>query len=310
MNREPDRNQRKVLGKGLSALLPSRGTAPTAAVVATPAPEATLPENFEEFQSLSLDQIQPGEEQPRDVFDFEKMQELAQSIKANGILQPIVVYRDPASKGRYRIIAGERRWRAAGMAGLKEIPALVRTVERDKLLELSLIENIQREDLNPIEVATAFERLQSQHGLRHEQIAEQTGKDRSTITNFLRLLKLGDRAQAELKTGKISVGHARALLNVSNEKQQAELCDEIITKKLSVREVESLVKRLTQQPQQPVEKKEEKRVDPNVRAAIDELERVLGTKVHLLQGAKGAGRLMIEYYSQDDLDRIYSAIVQ
>jgi ParB family chromosome partitioning protein len=310
MNREPDRNQRKVLGKGLSALLPSRGTAPTtAAVVATPAPEAILPENFEEFQSLPLDQIQPGEEQPRDVFDFEKMQELAQSIKANGILQPIVVYRDPASKGRYRIIAGERRWRAAGMAGLKEIPALVRTVERDKLLELSLIENIQREDLNPIEVATAFERLQSQHGLRHEQIAEQTGKDRSTITNFLRLLKLGDRAQAELKTGKISVGHARALLNVSNEKQQAELCDEIIVKKLSVREVESLVKRLTQQPQ-PIEKKEEKRVDPNVRAAIDELERVLGTKVHLLQGAKGAGRLMIEYYSQDDLDRIYSAIVQ
>jgi ParB family chromosome partitioning protein len=311
MNREPDRNPRKVLGKGLSALLPNRGAMPAAAV-ATSAPEVSLPENFEEFQSLPLDQIQPGEEQPRDVFDFEKMQELSQSIKANGILQPIVVYRDPASKGRYRIIAGERRWRAAGMAGLKEIPALVRSVEREKLLELSLIENIQREDLNPIEVATAFERLQSEHGLRHEQIAEQTGKDRSTITNFLRLLKLGHRAQAELKMGKISVGHARALLNVADEKQQAELCDEIIIKKLSVREVEALVKRLTQAraAAQPVEKKEEQRVDPNIRAAIEELERVLGTKVHLLQGAKGAGRLMIEYYSQDDLDRIYSAIVQ
>ena len=311
MNREPDRNPRKVLGKGLSALLPNRGAMPAAAV-ATSAPEVSLPENFEEFQSLPLDQIQPGEEQPRDVFDFEKMQELSQSIKANGILQPIVVYRDPASKGRYRIIAGERRWRAAGMAGLKEIPALVRSVEREKLLELSLIENIQREDLNPIEVATAFERLQSEHGLRHEQIAEQTGKDRSTITNFLRLLKLGHRAQAELKMGKISVGHARALLNVADEKQQAELCDEIIIKKLSVREVEALVKRLTQTrlPTQSIEKKEERRVDPNIRAAIEELERVLGTKVHLLQGAKGAGRLMIEYYSQDDLDRIYSAIVQ
>ena len=312
MNREPDRNQRKVLGKGLSALLPNRGATATAVAVPPPPPEASLPENFEEFQSLSLDQIQPGEEQPRDVFDFEKMQELAQSIQANGILQPIVVYRDPASKGRYRIIAGERRWRAAGMAGLKEIPALVRTVEREKLLELSLIENIQREDLNPIEVANAFERLQSEHGLRHEQIAERTGKDRSTITNFLRLLKLGPRAQAELKMGNLSVGHARALLNIANEKQQAELCDEIIIKKLSVRDVESLVKRLTQQAQrsQANEKKEEKRMDPNVRAAIDELERVLGTKVHLLQGAKGAGRLMIEYYSQDDLDRIYSAIVQ
>jgi ParB family chromosome partitioning protein len=312
MNREPDRNQRKVLGKGLSALLPNRGATATGVAVPPPSSETSLPENFEEFQSLSLDQIQPGEEQPRDVFDFEKMQELAQSIQANGILQPIVVYRDPASKGRYRIIAGERRWRAAGMAGLKEIPALVRTVEREKLLELSLIENIQREDLNPIEVANAFERLQSEHGLRHEQIAERTGKDRSTITNFLRLLKLGPRAQAELKMGNLSVGHARALLNIANEKQQAELCDEIIIKKLSVRDVESLVKRLTQQQQrsQANEKKEEKRMDPNVRAAIDELERVLGTKVHLLQGAKGAGRLMIEYYSQDDLDRIYSAIVQ
>src|SRR5882757_11413310 len=301
MNREPDRNPRKVLGKGLSALLPNR----TLAAVPAPAP---VPEHFEEFQSIPLDLIRPGTEQPRDVFDFEKMQELSQSIRANGILQPIVVYRDPASKGRYRIIAGERRWRAAGMAGLKEIPALVRVVERDKLLELSLIENIQREDLNPIEVATAFERLQTQHGLRHEQIAEQTGKDRSTITNFLRLLKLGQRAQTELKMGTISVGHARALLNVTDEKRQAELCDQIIIKKLSVRDVESLVKRLTQP--QNAEPKEEKRVDPNIRAAIEELERVLGTKVHLMQGAKGAGRLMIEYYSQDDLDRIYSAIVQ
>jgi ParB family chromosome partitioning protein len=308
MNKEPDRNPRKVLGKGLSALLPNRN-ASTAAAVATPAPEATtLPASFEEFQSIPLDQIQPGEEQPRDVFDYEKMQELSQSIRSNGILQPIVVYRDPASKGRYRIIAGERRWRAAGMAGLKEIPALVRTVERNKLLELSLIENIQREDLNAIEVATAFERLQTQHGLRHDQIAEQTGKDRSTITNFLRLLKLGSRAQTELKMGAISVGHARALLNIVEERQQAELCDQIITKKLSVREVEALVKRLTQQ--QPTDSKEEKRIDPNIRAAIEELQRVLGTKVHLMQGAKGAGRLMIEYYSQDDLDRIYSAIVQ
>jgi ParB family transcriptional regulator, chromosome partitioning protein len=148
--------------------------------------------------------------------------------------------------------------------------------------------------------------------LRHEQIAERTGKDRSTITNFLRLLKLGQRAQNELKMGTISVGHARALLNVSDERRQAELCDQIITKKLSVRDVESLVKRLTQSGEsaQPTETKEEKRVDPNIRAAIDELERVLGTRVHLMQGVKGAGRLMIEYYSQDDLDRIYSAIVQ
>jgi ParB family chromosome partitioning protein len=309
MNKEPDRNPRKVLGKGLSALLPTRtppaAEPPPQPVVARP----PLPENFEEFQSIPLDQIHPGEEQPRDVFDTDKIEELSQSIRIHGVLQPIVVYRD--RENRYRIIAGERRWRAARIAGLAEIPALVRTVDRDRLLELSLIENIQREDLNPIEIATAFHRLASHHGLSHEQIAERTGKERSTVTNFLRLLRLGERAQHELRAGTISVGHARALLNLESHQEQARLCDEIVARKLSVREIEALVKKLTEPPPPPKEKLEDRaNADPNVRAAIDELEMALGTKVKLVPTSAHAGRLEIQYYSQEDLDRIYAVIVK
>jgi ParB family transcriptional regulator, chromosome partitioning protein len=311
MPNEPERNPRKVLGKGLSALLPTRSAPTPESQIAPAAAKPPLPENFEEFQNIPLDQLHPGEEQPRDVFDTDKIQELSQSIRIHGVLQPIVVYRD--RENRYRIIAGERRWRAARLAGLAEIPALVRTVDRDRLLELSLIENIQREDLNPIEIASAFHRLTSHHGLSHEQIAERTGKDRSTVTNFLRLLRLGERAQHELRAGTISVGHARALLNMDDHLEQARLCDEIIAKKLSVREIEALVKKLAERPQADIskEKSEDKRnVDPNVRAALEELEMALGTKVRLVPTSAAAGRLEIQYYSQDDLDRIYSVIVK
>jgi ParB family chromosome partitioning protein len=315
MHKEPERNPRKVLGKGLSALLPQR-SAPTPEPQvqpqqAAPAAKPVLPENFEEFQNIPLDQIHPGEEQPRDVFDSDKIGELSQSIRVHGVLQPIVVYRD--RENRYRIIAGERRWRAARLAGLAEIPALVRTVDRDSLLELSLIENIQREDLNPIEIATAFHRLANHHGLSHEQIAERTGKERSTVTNFLRLLRLGERAQLELKKGTISVGHARALLNMDNQQEQARLCDEIINRRLSVREIEALVKKLTEHPVTPAPKEkteETPKIDPNVRAALEELEMALGTKVKMVPTSPTAGRLEIQYYSQEDLDRIYSVIVK
>ena len=311
MHKEPERNPRRVLGKGLSALLPTRSAPISEPPSEAPAAKPALPENFEEFYNIPLDQIHPGEEQPRDVFDSDKIQELSQSIRAHGVLQPIVVYRD--RDNRYRIIAGERRWRAARLAGLAEIPALVRAVDRDRLLELSLIENIQREDLNPIEIASAFHRLVSNHGLSHEQIAERTGKERSTVTNFLRLLRLGERAQHELKAGSISVGHARALLNVDSPQEQARLCGEIIAKKLSVREIEAIVKKLTEHPPSDTRKEkseENTKADPNVRAAVEELEMALGTKVRLIPTSAAAGRLEIQYYSQEDLDRIYSVIVK
>lgn len=305
----PERNPRKALGKGLSALLPSR-PAPAAQPAEPPPPP---PERSEEFQNLPLDRIQPGDEQPRDRFDQEKLQELAQSIRANGLIQPITVA--AGSNGKFRIIAGERRWRAAQLAGLKEIPALVRNVHQHQHLELALIENIQREDLNPIEIATAFYRLASDHGLSHDQIAERTGKDRSTVTNLLRLLRLGPRVKDALVAGTLSVGHARALLNITDHEEQAEVCDRIVAKQLSVRETESLVKSLTQQPAadslQLTEKKDKSAdLDPNVRAALDEMAMALGTRVRLVKRSPTSGRLEIEYYSQDDLDRIYSVIVK
>lgn len=322
MNRELDRNPRKALGKGLSALLPPRTQPPVPApeihqaqTAAAPAPalapKPRLPENFEEFQSIPLDHIEPGGEQPRESFDNDKLHELSQSIQANGLIQPITVLKTEPDK--YRIIAGERRWRAARLAGLTEIPALVRSVEKDKLLELALIENIQREDLNPIEIATAFQRLASEHGLSHEQIAERTGKDRSTVTNFLRLLRLSPLVRHEVISGRLSMGHARALLNISDEARQQRACDEVIEKQLSVRETEAYVKQLTNEStpkSAPTEKPEPKPLDPNIRAALDEMAMALGTKIKLIAKSASAGRLEIEYYSQDDLDRIYSVIVK
>ncbi len=188
MNKEADRNPRKALGKGLSALLPSRSSASTTtSVQPAPAPVPDLPERFEAFQSLPLAHIVPGAEQPRSNFDPAKLNELADSIRANGVIQPITVRQD--GPGRYRIIAGERRWRAAQIAGHTTIPALIRSATEHERLELALIENLQREDLNPIEIATAFQRLIEEHKLNHEDIAQRTGKDRSTVTNFLRLLR-------------------------------------------------------------------------------------------------------------------------
>ncbi len=217
------------------------------------------------------------------------------------------------SSGEFRIIAGERRWRAAQLAGLAEMPALVRSVPEGDLLELALIENIQREDLNPIEVATAFERLHREYRLSHEEIANRTGKDRTTVTNTLRLLKLSPGARQELISGGITMGHARAILNM-NEEDQSLLCDEIKAKHLSVRATESIVKRVSEAPiahqhiiqNRPVTEL----IDPNVRAAVDEMSMVLGTRVKLYPRSEAAGRLEIEYYSQEDLERIYSVIVK
>ena len=270
-----------------------------------------LPENFEDFQTIPLHQISPNEEQPRSIFNDEKLQELAQSIRANGLLQPITVYR--VAPRQYRLVAGERRWRAAALAGLQEIPALVRTVEQHQLLELALIENIQREDLNPIEIATAFHSLATQHGLSHEQIAERTGKDRSTVTNFVRLLKLSPFVREALTSGQISVGHARTLLNMPNEAAQADTCRRIMDEQLSVRQTEKLVKELTNAP--PSKRKGELKtegepIDPNVRAALEEIASALGTKVKLYAKSATSGKLEIEYYSQEDLDRIYSVITK
>ena len=312
MTREPDRNPRKALGKGLSALLPSRPASADHEQRESAPPAPPLPQNFEQFQSIPLDRIQPGEQQPRENFDDQTLSELAQSIRANGLIQPITVYR--AGPDQYRIVAGERRWRASRLAGLTEIPAFIRTVEQQQLLEMALVENLQRKDLNPIEIAVAFQRLANEHGLSHEQIAERTGKDRSTVTNLLRLLRLSSFVRQKLVDGQINVGHARTLLNIASEPEQIRVCNEIIDRSLSVRDTEALVKSLTKSrdetPAKDKPAKEEPPLDPNVRAAIEEMTLALGTRVRLVPKSESAGRLEIEYYSQDDLDRIYSIIVK
>ncbi|MBE0659767.1 MAG: ParB/RepB/Spo0J family partition protein, partial [Bryobacteraceae bacterium] len=242
--------------------------------------------------------------QPRSVFDPERLSGLAQSIRENGVIQPIIVRR---AGDTYQLVAGERRWRAAKLASLTHIPAVVQDFADDRLMEVTLIENIQREDLNPIEIAHAFERLNKEYNLSHEQIAQRTGKDRSTITNMLRLLKLPGDVQALLADHRLSMGHARALLGLPSSDLQLEVAQRITSEGLSVRQVEKLVQKMTE-PREP-KPASEIPLDANTRAALLELERVLGTRVRIVQKSENRGRIEIEYYSVDELTRIYEVIV-
>jgi ParB family chromosome partitioning protein len=253
---------------------------------------------------ISIDLIDPNPIQPRTSFNAEKLQELADSIKANGIIQPLVV-RPYGS--RYQLVAGERRWRAARLAGLAEVPAVIQQVSDDHLLEITLIENIQREDLNIIEVAHAFDRLVRDLNLSHEEIARRTGKDRTTITNTLRLLRLPAEIQQLLAEHRLSMGHARAILGLPTEELQKQVADKASARGLSVRQVERLVQRMTatREAKSPDAVSE----DPNVQATIAELERVLGTRVRIIGPPDRRGHIEIEYYSAEDLDRIYALIV-
>lgn len=285
---------KKALGKGLSALLPNR---PEAAAATESEPGSGL-------LHLSIEQIEPNPLQPRAVFQADRLNELAQSIRENGIIQPLVVRK---AGNRFQLIAGERRWRAARLAGLDRVPVVVQEFAEDRLMEVALVENIQREDLNPIEVAQAFERLNKQFKLSHEQIAQRTGKDRTTVTNLLRLLKLPGDIQILLAEHRLSTGHARALLGLEDPEAQIEVAGRITSEGLSVRQVERLVQRMNE-PREP-KPAEEAVVDPNVRAAIQELERKLGTRVRIVPKSEQRGRIEIEYYSIDDLTRIYEMIV-
>lgn len=291
MNKPSD--PRKALGKGLSALLPTRAAA------AAPSPVAASP------TKIPLDAIEPNRAQPRTAFRPAQLAELAASIQAHGIIQPLIVRR---SGDRYELIAGERRWRAARMAGLTEVPVIVQDIADGNLLEVALIENIQREDLNAMETAIAFNRLAKEFGLSHEEIARRTGKDRTTITNFVRLLKLPEEVQLMLAEHRLSMGHARALLGLPTEELQRQVAEKAASQGLSVRNVEQLVQKLVE-PRERKEEPEAETVDPNVKAAIEELERALGTRVRILEKGKDRGRIEIEYYSADDLDRIYQRIV-
>ncbi len=289
---------RKALGKGLDALLRSNKTAPS--VVSTEPVAVTGPGPL----LVPIGDIQPNPLQPRTVFQAERLAELAQSIRENGIIQPLVVRK--AAIG-YQLIAGERRWRAARMANLERVPVVVQDFADERLMEITLIENIQREDLNPIEVAHAFDRLAKEFQLSHEQIAQRTGKDRTTITNMMRLLRLPQDIQLLLAEHRLSMGHARAILGLPTPELQIEVAERTTAEGLSVRQVERLVQKMSE-PREP-KPAAEAALDPNVKAAIQELERVLGTRVRLTEKSENRGRIEIEYYSMDDLTRIYETIV-
>jgi len=305
MNNAIDR-QRRALGKGLSALLPGRpvsspipsGTATAAA--AAPAEALQVPSR------LPIDSVRPNPVQPRVVFQIDRLEELAASIRTNGIIQPLVVRRHD---GEYQMVAGERRWRAAKMAGLAEVPVVVLDVAEPQMLELALIENIQREDLNPIETAHAYERLGRELGLSQEEIGRRTGKDRTSIANTVRLLKLPSEVQLLLAERRLSMGHARAVLGLPSAEQQIEIAEKAAAQGLSVRQVETLVQELTSDRPKSGSSRKEASSDPNVKAAVDELERALGTRVRIVELSEQRGRIEIEYYSQVELDRLFQRIV-
>jgi ParB family transcriptional regulator, chromosome partitioning protein len=282
--------KRPALGRGLSALIPD---APPARV---PPLAAGKPLEIE------IERLAPNHLQPRVRVDDQRLDELAQSIRANGVIQPIVVR---TRNDGYEIIAGERRWRAAQRAGLLRVPVVVREVPEEKLLEVALIENIQREDLNAVEEARAYQRLSAEFRLTQEQIAAAVGKDRSTIANVLRLLKLPDDVLALLSQGDLTMGHARALLGIEDGAALRRAAREVVDHRLSVRQTELLVRRLTAAPAA----REEPRVDPNTRAAEEKLRFTLGTRVRIRRKGSG-GKIEIDYRSEDELQRIYALLTE
>jgi ParB family chromosome partitioning protein len=271
------------------------------AIAETPAAVASAlePTGVVPIQSIDANPLQP-----RRLFNQEKLADLAQSIRANGIIQPLVVRK---SGERYQLVAGERRWRAAKLAGLDRVPVVVQDIPDDRLLEVTLIENIQREDLNPIETAIAFQRMASELDLSPEDIGNRTGKDRTTVINAIRLLQLPADLQQLVAERRLSAGHARCLLSLPNEAMQREVAERAVARGWSVRETERTTQKMLE-GRKP-KSADEVETDPNVKAAIQELERVLGTKVRIVEKAKQKGRIEIDYYSTDDLDRIYAAII-
>jgi ParB family chromosome partitioning protein len=285
----------------LDTLLPKRSPAPTQ----TAPPPDEKPD--ERPQTVPIDAIEPNPVQPRRYFEETALQELAQSIRVNGIIQPIVLRK---AGDRFQLVAGERRWRAARIAGLERVPAVVQEISDERLLEITLIENIQREDLNPIETATAFARLATELNMGAEEIGQRTGKDRATISNFMRLLQLPEAIQRHVAERKLTAGHARCLITIAEPEVQAKLSEKCIDGGWSVRRLEEAAKKIADRRKAPKLKDlDQLDMDPNVRAAVQEMERVLGTKVRIVGKAKKRGKIEIEYYSQDDLDRIYEAIV-
>jgi ParB family chromosome partitioning protein len=279
---------RKALGRGLGALLSSDSTVDLGA----------------EPSEVDIDSIVPGPMQPRTHFDEAALESLAESIRTHGIVQPLLVRR---RDGGYELIAGERRWRAAKLAGIPRVPVVVKEIPDDNLLEIALIENIQRENLNPIEEAQAYKKLIETVGLTQESLASRVGRDRSYITNYLRLLRLPDDVQQLVKEARLSTGHARTLLALDQVDLQRRIARQIIDGGLSVRATEQLVQKANEA--KPARQSAPQAIDPNIKAAETKLRRALGTQVKILQAADGRGKVEISFFNTQDLDRIYSLLM-
>lgn len=283
--------KRPALGRGLSALIPESPRPQPVAVDRDP----------ERPTQVDLDLLVPNPRQPRTYIDDARLEELAQSIRANGVIQPLLIRR---IEGRFEIVAGERRWRAAQRAGLLKVPVVVREVDDDHLLQIALIENIQRDDLNPIEEAQAYRRLIDEHQLSQEELSSAVGKDRATIANYLRLLRLPAEIRSEITSGAISMGHARALVSLPDDVAQRRVAREVVARGLSVRETEAIVRREGRPPTPPPPPR---KIDPNTRAAEEQLKLALGTTVRIARKGTG-GRIEIDFVNEDELQRLYEAL--
>jgi len=275
---------KRALGKGLGAFIPE---------------EFSILKD-ERYAEVEIDEIRPNPFQPRMKFNDQTIEELARSIRESGVVQPVLVVPE---EDHYKIIVGERRWRAAQKAGLRKIPVLIRNIPKEKQLEVSLIENIHREELNPMEIAQAYQRLIEEQNCTQQDVADKVGKDRTSVTNYLRLLKLPKQVQDQVNDGTISMGHARAVLALEDESAQLYACQQIVEKNLSVRNTEKLVGRLKERPPRTQRRLE----DPDLRAIQEEMLKILGTKV-LITGSRTKGILKIFYFSLDDLNRIYDRV--
>jgi ParB family chromosome partitioning protein len=287
-------DRRKVLGRGLDTLIPAARAASATQPVSAPG---------EMIRQLPVEQIDRNPYQTRSRFDETALAELAESIKASGVVQPILVR--PQLSGRFQLIAGERRWLASQRAGKTTVPAIVKQVSNEQAMEMTIVENLQREDLNPVEQARAYERLGREFGLTQEQMAQRTGKERSSVANFLRLLKLPSDVQTLVEENKLSFGHAKALMSLDSPEAVLKLANRAVALSMSVRQIEGTVYSLVHP--EPKREKAERQVDPNVREAERQLQRALGVRVEITDN-KGKGRIVIEYKSLEDFDRVVEVL--
>lgn len=298
------------LGRGLDALFPEKTvqskpktvkTVKEEKKVAVDTKKSSQQETSNGERMMKISMIEPNREQPRKKFDEDALQELSESIKQYGILQPLLV---SDKKDYYEIVAGERRWRAAKMAGLKEVPVVVKEFSTQEIVEISLIENIQREDLNPVEEAMAYKRLIDEFHLKQDEIAERVGKSRTAVTNAMRLLKLSEKVQQMLIDEMITAGHARAILAISDKEKQESVAMKVFDEKLSVRETEALVKRMLEPPKTEKKSKFSSAEDAIYESLEEKMKSIMGTRVQIHRKKNDKGKIEIEYYSKDELERI------